>query len=475
MEAETLEQRVVQYLREYNLISTKSRIVVAVSGGTDSICLLKVLVNKQAELDIKLHIAHLNHQLRGGESDSDAEFVNNLATELEVPATIEKRDVATYRSEKRCSLEEAAREVRYNFLAEVAHTENADCIAVGHTRDDQVETILMHILRGSGTRGLCGLQAQTSMKVINGKYINIIRPILVVSHQETLDYCREWKLKPRMDSSNISHAFFRNRIRYELLPLLKNYNPEIDSSLLRLSAIVADELSYIEDQVHELWDKVVTEGGGVISLDRKMMIDFAPAIQKLIFRHAITRLIGNLKDITAEHIEAMVALLAKPAGKSLNLPKGLIIYAQYDSLLLARKGGSVLSPFSQLERLVCLNIPGKTVIPGWKIETKIIQSPANVDKADFAASFDLDKTGTELLVRHREPGDRFQPLGMTQFKKLQDFMVDTKIPRTWRDMIPLLCSPEQILWVVGWRIDERAKVTEATEKILHVEFTRLSQ
>ena len=196
----TLEQRFIDFVQERGLVSAGEKLVVAVSGGADSVCLLHVLAQWQSKLAVELHVAHLNHQLRGAESDSDATYVSDLARRLDISATIESRDVAAYRDQKGCSLEEAAREVRYGFLAEVAGAKDTSKMVVGHTRDDQVETVLMHLLRGTGIAGLCGLQPLSLLPCGESRErLEIVRPLLEVTRQETLDYCQRYHLDPRSD------------------------------------------------------------------------------------------------------------------------------------------------------------------------------------------------------------------------------------------------------------------------------------
>jgi tRNA(Ile)-lysidine synthase len=222
-EDKTPEQRVIGFIREQNLISAGDKLVVAVSGGADSVCLLHVLVQRRRELGVELYIAHLNHQLRGAESDADATYVSDLAQKLGVPATIERRNVAAHRERKGGSLEETARKVRYGFLADVAETIGASKVVTGHTCDDHIETILLHLLRGAGTAGLCGLQSRSVLPYgENGSPLEVVRPLIKITRQETVGYCRRHKLAPRSDSSNESLSFLRNRIRLELLPVLRH-------------------------------------------------------------------------------------------------------------------------------------------------------------------------------------------------------------------------------------------------------------
>jgi tRNA(Ile)-lysidine synthase len=463
----SLEQRVLGFIREHRLLPEDS-LVVAVSGGADSVCLLHILANLQEELKIKLHIAHLNHQLRGADSDADAKYVADLASKLGIPCTIEKRDVKGHQARERLSLEEAAREVRYRFLAEVAKSIGTGRAAAGHTKDDHIETILMHLIRGSGTRGLRGLQPSTLWQSgANG--LTIIRPLLEISHEETEEYCRRHKLSPRLDASNLSLSPLRNRVRQQLRPLLESYNPAIAEALLRTGRITDDEISFFDEQVGRLWDEVIRQEGKTIILDKAAFEPLDPALKRYLLRAAVEKLLGSAKDIELRHIEEMLSLTTKPAGKRLDLPGGLTFSIEYDRYLLT-PDLSTLSPLPELKGEFPLKIPGKTLLPGWRVEATIVEREDISQKDDFTAYLDLAKSGEKLTVRARKKGDRFQPLGLAQPKKLGEFMIDAKIPQAWRGRIPLVCSGEQILWVVGWRLDERAKVGAETKRVLRLRF-----
>jgi tRNA(Ile)-lysidine synthase len=514
-----IESKVLNFIQQYGLVSPEEIVVIGVSGGADSVCLLHVLAKLRKKLSINLHVAHLNHQLRGVESEDDAKYVSDLAGLLGIPVTIDKQDVAAYGFGRNLSVEEAARELRYAFFARVAGEVGANRIAVGHTRNDQVETILMHILRGTGVTGLCGLAPCSPMAYDRqGRAGNleeepampltppviaspdssgrsnllVIRPLLDITREETTNYCQEHQLAPRIDSSNVSLSFFRNRIRLQLLPQLRQYNPSVDQALLRLVDIAKEDNAFIEQQASELWDEVVRQENNAIYLDRKQFASLPIALQRQLLRTTVSKLAGDTRDIEACHIEAARSILDKSVGKRISLPHGIICQGGYDELVIASSDiiGTWQSqlpscPFPPLSGEFHLKVPGKTVIPGWKVIASIIRerddsqplrgnlstSEGNY-RSKLAADFDLHETGTELFVRQRQPGDRFQPLGMDMLKKLQEFMVDVKIPRSWRGRIPIVCSPQQIIWVVGWRIDDRGKVTEASKEILHLEFTR---
>ena len=467
-----LTGRVLGGIREQHLVSGRQPLVVAVSGGADSVCLLHVLVELRETLGLKLHVAHLDHRLRGEASAADARYVADLACQLEVPATIEARDVTSYQSAHRLSPEEAAREVRYTFLAGVAASIGADRVAVGHTVDDHIETILMHLVRGAGTRGLRGLPSSGRCPAGN-KSLTVIRPLLMVSRAETEDYCRQYRLTPRIDASNLSLTPLRNRIRRELVPLLRGYNPQVKEALLRAARIAADDLAFLEKEADRKWRNIAREEENAVTLDRKKFLRLPVALQRQLLRMSIEKLLGSLKDIETRHIEGLLASLRKPAGRKISLPAGLQFTLEYDRYLLSASPAA-LSPFPPFSGEFTLKVPGETRIPGWQVVAAIVD-PEEVNDSDsgFTAYFDYGKTGGRLTVRNRRAGDRFQPLGMSRTKKLGIFMIDSRIPGAWRGRVPIVCSPGHIIWVVGCRLDERAKVTAGTGRVLRLEFSRL--
>lgn len=510
------ESKVTEFIRRHCLISPGDTVVVGVSGGADSVCLLHILADWRDHPGITLHAAHLDHQLRGPESELDAEYVSDMAHSLGIPITIDRKDVAAYKTERNCSIEEAARELRYDFLATVASDIGAGRIAVGHTRDDHVETVLMHILRGTGISGLSGLAPclpaadmwhEVLSRAVPGD-LSVIRPLLNISREETSDYCRRHRLNPRVDSSNLSLLHFRNRLRLHLLPVLRQYNSGVDWALLRLADIAREERAFIQQQASEVWGDVASEDGDAIHLDKQQIVNLPVALQRQLFRVAVTRLVGDTRDIEASHIEALRNLLGKPVGKRLCLPRGITCQGGYDELVIERPPPAIPGmgqrswltsscPFPPLEGRFPLEVPGETVLAGWRVRATVVRDrlddghrePLTPDHSGhesgdgrgspgaegelcgtMSAYFDLRETGSELFVRRRRPGDRFQPLGMSMQKKLQEFMVDAKIPRPWRDRIPIVCSAQQIIWVVGWRIDDRVKVTEGSGSIIRLEF-----
>ena len=471
---EELKQRVFRFIQKEDLIPGETdekgrKMLVGVSGGADSVCLLHILDQLKGILGISLHVAHLNHMLRGVDSDSDAHYVAEISGTLGIPAIIEKRDVEVYRKEHRLSLEEAAREVRHVFFAEAAESVGAGCIALGHTQDDQVETILMHLVRGTGLGGLRGMRPITHLRLQGDRVLVVVRPLLEVAKQETEHYCRTYDLKPRSDLSNYSFNYTRNRFRGELIPLLKSYNKNFDTALMRTARAVAADLSFIEKEVSMVWDRVVCEQPNGLLLDTKELLSLHPALQRHLLRRVMGEILGDLVDIQSIHIEKMIEALSKPAGKRLSLPRGTIFYIGKGTCMVTR-GVVDTCPFPALEGENRLNVPGDTVLSGWRVKASVTQPGSKTE--GYGACLDLDETGSDLVVRARKAGDRFQPLGMGEPKKLQDFMVDAKIARSWRDCVPLVCSESSIFWVVGWRIADQVKVTDSTKRVLRLEFER---
>lgn len=466
MQPENPVEIVAGFWQQYGLPGKK--LVIAVSGGPDSVCLLHILYGLVPSPEQYLHVAHLDHQLRGEESRLDAAYVAALAGGMGLACTIEQADVRSYQTRFKLSLEEAARQVRYQFLSGVAGQEGTPFIVTGHTRNDQIETILLHLIRGSGTRGLIGLKPLTP-RTIDDNRVTLVRPMLAVSRQQTLDYCRQHGLRPRVDSTNLSLSPLRNRVRMQLVPLLESYNPSVAEALLRVSTLAADEMEYMSDQVCLAYSVVVRRRGEALELDRSGMNSLHKAVKRHLLRYCIREAAGDLKDIEDSHIEAMLALLDKPAGRHIDLPYALVFVSGYDSFWLGREE-AIPCPYPVLDAEYVLSLPGVTRIPGWEVRAQIIQYAGACHVPGISACFDPDRVGQQLSVRAWRSGDRFQPLGMDREKKVGRFMLDARVPRRWRSRIPLVLSGGRIIWLVGYRIDERFKVTHPAAAVLNLRF-----
>ncbi|MCH7800947.1 MAG: tRNA lysidine(34) synthetase TilS, partial [Chloroflexi bacterium] len=458
-------------------VTTGARLVVAVSGGPDSLALLYALHELASEIGVALHGAHLNHNLRGADSDADAAFVQQTFRSLDIPCTVEEADVSAFRAAQKISLEDAARRLRYDFFARVVNQQSADCVALGHTSDDQAETVLLHLIRGSGLAGLRGMDYRSEVEY-SGQRMSLLRPLLGISRQETTEFCRALKLQPRLDASNLSTEFSRNRVRLEILPQMEVINPAVKDSLVRLSHSVARDYSYLQSEVESVLDSVIGFHNGIVQIDRTTFADLAPAIQHHLIRRAVLMAKSDLIDLTQYHVEEMVRLMSGQPGKFLSLPGGLQFLVSYDVAFISLNDQAPC-PLPELTGRTRLQVPGETRIGNWLVKTSIVehggserQSSPRMQSVDSRLKYTerFAVLDDELLVRTREAGDRFQPLGMSGAKKLQDFMVDAKIPRHWRDRVPLVVTPKGIAWVMGWRIADWARVRDDTRQALEIEF-----
>jgi len=465
-------------------------VVVGVSGGPDSLCLLHVLNRLRDGYGIELHVAHLDHRIRGLESQEDAAFVAELAEEWRLLATVEARDVPRLARESKLAIEEAARQARYSFLAQVALAVGAKRIAVGHHADDQTETIVMHWLRGAGLAGLRGMLPQTDLGGMRLEAawpdhppldLHLIRPLLETPRAEIEAYCREHGLKPRFDRSNLDTTYYRNRLRHELIPYLKSYNLNICEVLRRSAQIINDDYNFLQAELERVWPAVVSsESGEAITFDLERWRALPTSQQRSTLREAVHRLRRSLRNINWIHTEnALSALRAKPAGTQVTLPQGLMLSIGYRDFTVADEGyvPQVDWPLLLVESLA-VAVPGVTELPdsGWCLEAAIIaRGEFRQDHLDnlnpWQAFLDYERTGPEFVLRQRRSGDRFQPLGLGGHEKsLHVFMIDHKIPRSLRGFVPIVASRRHIVWVAGWRIDERAKITAETERVLHLAF-----
>jgi tRNA(Ile)-lysidine synthase len=448
------------------LLAPGERLLIGVSGGSDSVALLDALVQS----GWRPHVCHLNHKLRGAESDADAEFVRDLARRYELAVTIAERDVAAMAAQEKVSLEDAARHARHGFFSDAARRTGVHKLALAHTADDQVETLLLRLLRGTGAPGLVGIWPERQIGVLR-----VVRPMLGVRRTEVLEYLRAQGLKFREDSSNSDVRFTRNRVRHELLPLLeREFNPAIREVLLRTAEILRDEDSYLTRHVMEAFYSTVCRDDVV---NVKALADYPVAVQRRLLRSWLGAEDGNGPHFAFEQIEAIRELAqSESPSAQLDLPDDLVVYREYEELKKARRAD--LEPVQGRWQL---NLEGETVIR--ELEVTMVCHPEPVEGSQdgkagalrFAQGgkqsecFDADTLGTAPSIRTWQEGDRFQPLGMHEEKKLQDFFVDEKIPRLQRGRVPLVCASDgRIAWVVGHRLADPFKVTDTTRRVLRL-------
>ncbi|MFQ5593921.1 MAG: tRNA lysidine(34) synthetase TilS [Anaerolineae bacterium] len=475
-------------ISNYGLFEAGETLVVGVSGGPDSLCLLHLLNRLRDELQIELHVGHLDHAIRP-ESPEDARFVANVAEEWGLPATIERQDVPAQARAEGFAIEQAARRARYRFLARIAGEIGARTVAVGHNADDQVETVLMHLTRGAGLAGLRGMQPKAPYPPALGTHdahavvdtLTLVRPLLEVPRPAIEDYCQVHGLSPRFDRSNLDTTFFRNRLRHQLIPELETYNPNIRAVLRRTARVIADEYDYLRRQRAADWDRAVTEGDGYCEFDLEVWRTLHAGTQRSLLRQAIRRLRRELRDIDWVHIEnALEIANTKPAGSQATLPAGLALFKSYNTFTIGETQPLPDWPLLQVERLR-LALPGVTPLPAtdWQVVANTLARSEMTDSElhdpnPWHTVMDLDVAGPELFLRRRQPGDRFQPLGMAgHTKSVAEFMVGEKVPQHVRDQLPVVVNADdQIVWLAGWRLDERVRITRSTTYVLRLRFMR---
>jgi len=452
------------------------RVVVGVSGGPDSVALLHWLSGYARENDLKIHVAHLDHMLRGEESAEDARWVQRFAASLGLTSTVEAEDVLALKRKLRVSIEDAARQARYSFFAHVAHMVGARCVAVAHTADDQVETVIHHWLRGAGLAGLRGMQPVMEYRVEShldslAGGLRVVRPLLDVWRREIEDYIATNRLTARVDRSNEQVAFLRNRIRLQLLPYLQSYNPRFKEAALRSARVLSSDYDFIQMNVSKVWDQVARLEERAVIFDLEKWGQLPDAIQRNLLREAMSRLVGDIIGLGAIHIDSALSVIRLGrTGARTTWPRGLVVSKSYKSFSIALPEKRHEPPLSAEGQR--LEIPGRTVLFGtrWEVEASIQSQPCGNARNPLRAELDFNAVGKDLVVRRRKPGDRFRPFGMRGEKSLQDYFVDLKVPERERDNIPIVASPENIVWIVGFRIDDRAKVTPSTKQFLCLEF-----
>jgi tRNA(Ile)-lysidine synthase len=498
-------RKVTHTIETHGLFVPGEGVVVGVSGGPDSLCLLHVLLRLRETYRLRLHVAHLNHGARGAEADADAEFVATVAAEWDLPVTIVKQDVPALAQAHRLAFEEAARRARYAFLARVAQEIGGRKIAVGHNADDQAETVLMHFLRGTGLAGLRGMlpvtpitdyrllepfrrqeargEGQDSCILHPASFI--VRPLLTVSRAAIEAYCAEHGLAPRFDRSNLDTTFFRNRLRHELLPLLETYNPNVRDRLCHTAAVAAADYELLVEWRERAWAEVAEEREEAILFDRAAWRALPAALQRATLRQATYRLRRTLRDVTFFHVEnARQIGLRGETGAQATLPMGLALTVGYDTLTVSDAGDAGPPPDEPLLWSVeplPVQMPGATPLPEseWTLqaETRDVeqwdaaQIEANTDP--WTAYLDADALAEPLVLRPRHRGERFCPQGMEgQRVKVSALMINLKIPQAWRDHAPLLVAGDDIAWVCGRRVGSKFIVGRKTRRVARLRFIR---
>jgi tRNA(Ile)-lysidine synthase len=448
-----IEGVVRRYMAANDLWLAEGGLVAGVSGGPDSSALLLILSALAQRKGIPLTAAYFDHQLRGAKAAAaERRAVEALAERCGVPLVRGGADVRTLARSGRRSIEEAARVARYGFLAEAAMKSGTSTVAVGHTEDDQAETVLLHLLRGSGLAGLAGMAPRAGWPVDNGDGLSVVRPLLSLSRAETVAYCAAAGIEPLEDESNRSPTYRRNRLRSETLPALRRYNPCLNAALARLAASAREDLDYIETVAAT----AVSRDGETVRIDRGLVAGWPAGLQSHAVRAGLRAAVGDLAGFSSRHIEALRSLLTgRKGGGTLDLPRGIEAILTKKALLL-RPSRPAKAPLP--DGCVPLAVPGEATIGPWR--ARALEGAVEMDGT--SACVDAAAVADGLWLRRRRPGDRIQPLGMSGTKKLQDLFVDAGVPRAERDRVVLFETPRGIVWG-GVRVAEwaRAKPGEA--------------
>lgn len=464
MTVSALLKKVAGFIDEHGLFSPGDTVIVAVSGGADSVALLDVLASL-GHLRLKLVVAHLNHGLRGTEADGDADFVAELARRYGLPLESGAADVRAIARERGLSLEDAGRKARYEWLDALADRCGALRTALGHQADDQAETFLLRLLRGAGTTGLSGMRPLTA-----GRYA---RPLLCLSRAEITLYLQLRGLSWRNDSSNADTGFLRNRIRHECLPYLSTYNPAIPELLNSAAEILYADEAVLEGVIDQVFERVALTASSGVSLDLPLVGAELPGIRFRLYRRAIQVLKGDLARITGSHLKQIDALARSArVNGALSLPGGVRVQRSYQALGFSLSGPERDSAPWEL----VIDGPGRYPLPsGGELTIRLTAPPESwVEVPACRAYFDPISTPFPWTLRTFRPGDRFRPFGMKGSRKVKEFFIDNKVPAAVRRSVPLLFGGGELLWICGMRVSEAARIRSGTLEVAEVDIPEIT-
>lgn len=463
--------KVLSYIKEHSMLKSGEKVLVALSGGPDSVCLIHILYNLQEKLNIQCFAAHVNHCLRGEAADKDEAYAEELCRSLNIPFFSKRVDINTLAINRGISIEMAGREARYEFFDEIKNKYQIHKIAVAHNSNDQAETILMRLMRGTGSEGLRGIKP-----IREGVFI---RPILCLSREEIEEYCRVNNLNPRIDKTNLEDIYYRNKIRLQLLPYIEeNFNSNIISTLNRLAYLIDSDNDYIQEQVDINYNKFcnVNEEGLLIHRDA---FKLHRAILSRLIRKAYNEFSGIHSNFQKVHVDDVIFLQNQGTGRSINLPGGICAENRYYDIYIFNKNSKADKGYNESYIIESINKIKSKLYDGFNIylddfrlnfsfKYLELKPSLNLKTNNNTKYFDLDKIKGSILVRNRKAGDRFSPLGMRGSKKLKDIFIDLKIPQNKRNDIPLLCFDEDIAWIIGYNISDKYKVDKNTTNILQI-------
>ncbi|MFT4145782.1 MAG: tRNA lysidine(34) synthetase TilS [Mobilitalea sp.] len=474
--------KIAENIKQFHMIEKGDRIVVGVSGGADSVCLLSVLQKLYGTDTISLFVVHINHGLRGTEADEDEAFVKELCNQLKVECFSYSYDIKQIAASQGISEEEAGRNVRYQSFLEVCHRQKCNKIAVAHNKNDSAETFLFHLFRGSGLKGLSGI-APVRQLSSDMEAVSVIRPLTCAERSEIEKYLKEEQIFYRTDSTNLTEDYTRNKIRNRILTYARTeINQNAVNNIYETAGRLREAQEFIDEQVELSYRKCVIETEIEFKLKLKEFEEAASILQKGILRIVFERLAGHLKDFEAKHIEAVLTLIEKQVGRSVHLPYGVVAERGYEELFIYRRQDKKIKTGKEEEILAQeLLIPGCTnlIQQGKRIITEIINYQKNtvIPKNSCIKWFDYDKIENAVEVRGRKEGDYIQINSLSGRKKLKDYFIDHKIPKQLRDSLVLIADGNHIMWIVGYgdRMSEKYKVDDTTTKVLLIKMIDLEE
>jgi tRNA(Ile)-lysidine synthase len=453
-------------------------LIVGVSGGMDSMCLLHLLYKS----GFSIVAAHFDHSLRDTSSD-DARFVQNACDLWGIPFELKRMDVNKYCKEHGQNIEEGARNLRYEFLFDTAKNKGASAVLVAHHADDQVETVLMHFIRGAGLSGLKGMKYTSFLRQFS-KTIPIIRPLLDVTRKSIEIYCEENKILFVMDKTNTDVTFFRNRLRYEVIPQMETYNPRFRETLIRTTHSLQADYDLVNDLVSKEWEKVIIEfQSRFIKLNLAQLRSLSKGLRWRVIIKAIKILRPDIRDLDQSVLIRMDEFITGSFyGKRIDLINHLESYMVTDGLLICESGykepvrliPQYYQPAQSLGFPLAMDFSNGWQLKGSIVENKMNEEDISKHPSNYEAWLDIDSIHGEITIRKALPGDRIQPLGNEgHHTKISDIFINHRIPKDARQAYPIFCDSKEIIWLPGIMISDKCKVTPATKKILHLRFTKV--
>ena len=446
-------------------------VIVATSGGPDSTALLYTLVNLGKLFNLEIVAAFFDHGLANPLYEN-VDRVNEITNTLSVNLLTGFGNAPRLAQSKKLSLEEACRQLRYNFLVKSACNMGSNIIALGHTEDDQTETMLLNLIRGSGLNGLTGMKTLTLRHGQESEdQIWLFRPLLGIKHSETIACCKENGLSPITDQSNTNTKFIRNRIRTHIIPELKKVNPSINQAFKKLSISLELDRKFIADTSRKIFEETTSVNANSISLDKGVLRHIDPALQNRILQMAFMKFTKSHFSLSFYHLKKMKEVLEATTARSITLPRGIVFCSSDQTCILYHVATLPHEQQVLPDTTSNLPIPGTLTYGQWIFVTSIEQDFKSINNIDPSrcAVVDYDTVGSYVTIRKWNAGDRFQPLGMQHSKKVQDFFVDEKVPPSKKYSIPLLTNSCGIFWVAGYRIADWAKITSTTNKSLVIQ------